>query len=519
MNLDYLLIGMVPFIPTIGAFSAPLASSILKRRGISVYYGTVFSLVTLIVSARLLMTAYTEDKPVVFKAGGWPPPIGIIYILDRVNAILAFTTALVLTLIFIYSIEYIRDGGELWYTILLLGAEAGLMGVILTADFFNLFVMLEVTSVSSYSLVMYYRSKAYAIVSGLKYAFVGAMGTTLYFVACALLYNAYGTLNIVDLAWKIRGQYFSITGVPAEAYLWSLGIGLVLMAWAFTIKSGVFPNHFWLPDAHPAAPTPISALLSGLVINAGGVSLYKFMYIVLGGNISPEVQTLKNAISIILMFTGTCSAIIGALLMNIQKDLKRLIAYSTVMNTGFLFMAASTGTVLGLSAFIYHTIVHSLAKSVLFLSSGVFIKATGSRSLEDISGLGFKHPVASTALTASIMTLAGIPPLPGFLSKLLLYEALFQYNVASAIAMIVASTIGLISYMKLFYIIFFGTAGKEKQEARTRTANIVLAIFTGVLILLTTLLLTYPGFYNALVSRTVSQIEDIETYLRSVQLI
>jgi multicomponent Na+:H+ antiporter subunit D len=518
MELDILLTGLTPFIPVFGAFTTPLISSVVKKRSIPLYYGLLISGITLLATLRLLAQSFSYDTPLVFKAGGWPPPIGIIYILDRVNALLSFTTALVLTLIFAYSLEYIRDEGAIWYSILLLGAEAGMLGIILTADFFNLFVMLEVVSVSSYSLVMYYRSRAYAIISGLKYAFVGAMGTTLYFVGCALLYNAYGTLNIVDLSLKIRGQYITLTGPPIEAYLLSLGIGLVLMSWAFTIKSGVFPNHFWLPDAHPAAPTPISALLSGLVVNVGGISLYKFMYIALGGNISPETQALKSALSAILMFTGTCSAIVGALLMNIQKDLKRLIAYSTVMNTGFLFMAVSTGTPLGLSAFVYHTIVHSIAKSNLFLSAGVFIKVARSRSIEDISGLGFKHPIASVAFATSILTLAGIPPLPGFLSKMLLYEALFEYNIVTAVVMILASTIGLISYMKIFYILFFGTQGREVEKVSAKTMNVVLLVLSIVLFGFTILLIAYPGFYDTVITATVKQVEEIETYLRSIPL-
>ncbi|WP_448577493.1 proton-conducting transporter transmembrane domain-containing protein [Thermosphaera sp.] len=519
MELDMLLTGLTPFIPVFGAFTTPLISSAIKKRGVPLYYGLLISGLTLLATLRLLAQSFSYDTPLVFKAGGWPPPVGIIYILDRVNTLLSFTTALVLTLIFAYSLEYIRDEGAVWYSILLLGAEAGLLGIILTADFFNLFVMLEVASVSSYSLVMYYRSRAYAIISGLKYAFVGAMGTTLYFVGCALLYNAYGTLNIVDLSLKIRGQYVSLTGPPIETYLLSLGIGLVLMSWAFTIKSGVFPNHFWLPDAHPAAPTPISALLSGLVVNIGGVSLYKFMFIALGGNISPETQALKNAVSAVLMFTGTCSAIVGALLMNIQKDLKRLIAYSTVMNTGFLFMAVSTGTPLGLSAFIYHTIVHSIAKSNLFLSAGIFIKATRSRSLEDISGLGFKHPVSSLAFATSVLTLAGIPPLPGFLSKMLLYEALFEYSVVTAVIMILASTIGLISYMKIFYMLFFGTQGREAEKVSAKVMNIVLLALSAILFGFTLLLVAYPGFYDTVITATVKQIEEIETYLETIPLI
>jgi len=249
-------------------------------------------------------------------------------------------TALVMTVMITYSVEYITDEGYPWYITLLLGAYSGMLGVIATSDVFNLFVMLEVTGVSSYGLVMYYRSKAGSIVSGLKYAFIGAMGTTLYLLALAIVYNTYGTLNLVDISLKTHGYPGSyITSGKVMYYTVSIGVITGLAFWTFSIKSGVFPNHFWLPDAHPAAPAPVSAMLSGLVVNTSAVGLFKVLYLIYGGSIMENLVPVRNTISLLVVSMGAVSALVGSLLMLIQDDVKRLIAYSTVMNTGYIFMS------------------------------------------------------------------------------------------------------------------------------------------------------------------------------------
>ncbi|ADV64418.1 proton-conducting transporter membrane subunit [Desulfurococcus mucosus] len=508
------VVGLIPFLPVLGAFITPLTYIVSRSRRVVFAQGVAFSLITLVLSLIAVVQAYREGTPSFYIMGGWPPPLGITYTLDMVSALLALTTSLVMTIIMAYSAEYIVDEGYPWYVTLMLGAFSGMLGVIMTSDVFNLFVMLEVTGVSSYGLVMYYRSKAGSIVSGLKYAFIGAMGTTLYLLALALIYNTYGSLNLVDLSLKIHGYPgSSITLEDAGYSVISAGIIMVLALWTFSIKSGVFPNHFWLPDAHPAAPAPVSAMLSGLVVNVGAIGLYKVLYMMYGGTLPARVTPVRDLASLLVVSTGMVSAIIGALLMGIQQDVKRIIAYSTVMNTGYIFMSLGVLNAGGLLAFLYHTVVHSLAKSTLFLGIGVLVRYAGTRRINELAGFGRIHPLPGIAIGVSVLTLAGIPPLPGFLSKLLMYEALFNYNPVFAIAMIVASAIGLLAYMKLFFTLLFEAPVRKPRDTRYRLAEASALTASLILLVVGAACLFNPGFFNTVFIKPVDQVSDLMTYI------
>ena len=512
--MNYHVIGLIPFIPILGAFSTPITYLLLKDRKAVFAHGMIFSLVTLVLTIIALDYAYTSDLPIMYLMGGWPAPLGITYTLDKLTALLMLVTALVMTVVITYSVEYITDEGYPWYITLLLGAYSGMLGVIATSDVFNLFVMLEVTGVSSYGLVMYYRSKAGSIVSGLKYAFIGAMGTTLYLLALAIVYNTYGTLNLIDISLKTHGypgSYISSGQAMYDAV--SIGVIMGLAFWTFSIKSGVFPNHFWLPDAHPAAPAPVSAMLSGLVVNTGAVGLFKILYLIYGGSIMENLVPVRNTISLLVVSMGAISALVGSLLMLIQDDVKRLIAYSTVMNTGYIFMSIGVLSTSGILAFLYHTVIHSLAKSTLFLGTGVLVKYAGSRRMDDLAGLGKKHLLPGLAIGISVFTLAGIPPLPGFLSKLLMYEAFFEYNPVFAIVMIIASAIGLLAYMRLFFTVLLEAPGKERAHRVMPIAEASTAAMGILLLLLGILFITYPDAFNTVFNEAVNQLSNVVDYM------
>ncbi len=504
-----LLIGLIPFIPAFTSFLTPLVYLASRNRYIAMATGIAGLTITTILSLLVSIEAYSLDTPLVFKAGGWSAPIGITYIVDRFSALLGLVTSFILLLIMIYSVSYIVDDGYPWYTILLLGNASGLLGVIYTGDLFNLFVMLEVTSVSSYGLVMYYRHRGDSIVSGLKYAFIGSLGTALYLLSMGLVYSYYGTLNIVDFSMRIPI-------VTSETHYIVFGLIMGISLWTFSIKSGVFPNHFWLPDAHPAAPSPISALLSGLVVNTGIVGLYKFLYIATWSAISDPLYSVKETVSLIAVVMGALSALVGGLLMMIQTDVKRLIAYSTVMNLGYLFMGIACISELGLLASTYYIIMHSLAKATLFLSTGVFIKIAGSRNINELSGLGSRYIIPGLAFTVSTLTLAGIPPLPGFLAKLLLYNALFEYNPVAAILMIIASSIGLLSYMRLFYIVVLGTPITTKKKIDFKAGMFALAVLSLVIIAVGIVFLLGPEYLELVFGSCASQTINIEEYIINV---
>ncbi|MEZ0394767.1 MAG: proton-conducting transporter membrane subunit [Desulfurococcaceae archaeon] len=509
---------LLVFVPVLGAFLAPLVGAASRNRKILAAYHFFIHAIVLALSAYVVICSFSSDEPLVLGLGGWPPPIGVTYVVDRVGSVLCATTALVFTAIAAYSYDYLGDDGYTWYVALVLGCESGLLGVILTGDIFNLFVMIEVVAVSSYGLVMYYRDRAYAIVSGLKYAFMGAMGTTLFFLATAVIYNVFGTLNLADLALKLRGRGgSSITGPPPVNPALQLGVALALALWAFSIKSGVFPNHFWLPDAHPAAPSPVSAMLSGLVVNAGVVALYKVFYLTVGGSTIPSVVGLRQALASVIMVMGGASAILGSLLMNFQDDVKRLVAYSTIMNMGIMFMVAGVPGPLGPEALLYYVVAHSLAKSTLFMAVGLSIRAGGTRRLAELAGAGKAHPTLSLSLALSTLSLAGVPPLPGFLGKLLAYEALFEQSPAAALTMVLASAIGFVAYAKLFYILLIAPPARRRVElAGHRLAlasTAMLALTSAALGALTTL---WPSALEESFARAAAQVADVDRYLMAL---
>ncbi|MEM2025308.1 MAG: proton-conducting transporter membrane subunit [Desulfurococcaceae archaeon] len=506
------LIGLTPFIPLIMAFTIPLVYMLSRSRLVVMYYTSTALALTAFISSAIAIETYHNEHPLVFKAGGWPPPVGIAYIADRFTALVSAVSAMILLAISIYSINYITDESYPWYCVLLLGNASGILGVLYTCDMFNLFVMLEVTGVSAYALVMYCRRRLNALVSGIKYAFIGSLGTTLYLLAMGLVYSAYGTLNFID---------FSLRASSSQGVLQTIELGAisVLVLWAFSIKSGVFPNHFWLPDAHPAAPTPISALLSGRVVNTGLIGLCKFLYLAMWNPPAP-VSAIKSIISLTTIIMGCISAIVGSLLMNTQRDVKRLIAYSTIMNLGFLFMGVGCGSDGGLQAALYYVCAHSLAKATLFMSTGVFIKVSGSRDLEKLSGLGLKYPIAGAAFTMSVLALAGIPPLPGFLAKLLLYQALFEYNAIVAISMILASAIGLLAYMKLLYTVLLGTPLVPLTKLKMNHAYLSLLIEVALIVLLGIATLFSPQVLSSVFGSAAEQLTlGINSYVEYIRKI
>ncbi|MEM1595536.1 MAG: proton-conducting transporter membrane subunit [Desulfurococcaceae archaeon] len=506
-----IIIGVIPFLPAFAGFTIPIVYLVSRKRLVVMGYATIILAITTVLSAIVAYEAFRVEHPIVFRAGGWPAPIGITYIVDRFCALIGLLTSFIILSILLYSISYITDEAYPWYVILVLGNSAGILGVAYTGDLFNLFVMLEVTGVSAYALVMYYRNRPVAIVSGLKYAFIGSLGTSLYLLAMGLTYSFYGTLNLVDFSYKVTNYIDTL-------HLFAYGLIMILALWTFSIKSGVFPNHFWLPDAHPAAPTPISALLSGLVVNTGIIGLYKFLYIASWNSYRTPLNSIMELASLAVILMGSLSGVFGALLMNIQRDVKRLIAYSTVMNLGFLFMGIGCLTFKGLQATLYYVITHSLAKATLFLSTGVFIKASGSRLLDNLSGSGMKYKAAGVAFAVSTLTLAGIPPLPGFLAKLLLYEALFEYNIALAILMVVTSAIGLLAYMKLLYIVLFGAPISLFRKVDMKLAQATLLILTVTIIIVGTVFLFIPEVTQSIIgSAALQSTINIENYVEYVE--
>ena len=467
------------------AFLLPLFSLRIKNRIFYYFYSVAFATLTLAATAWGFIKV-SSCSVLTYTFGGWPPPYGIAYRVDVASGLLALFTSVVMWFIVLYSVwygKYIDD--VVWYYTLLLGMESGLLGCLLTSDVFNLFVMLEVLSISAYGLVAYYRSRPDAVEAAMKYAFIGAVATTLYFISTVIIYSCYGTLNMVDLSIKAKGgEGILLDGFYGEAHLASAA-AISLALWTFTFKSALFPNHFWLPDAHPEAPTPVSAALSGLVVNIGAYATLRFMYSIFGQGSIIDVYWFRTAVFTSIAVMASLSAVIGALLMLVQSDVKKFLAYSTISHIGLIYLGIASGlsgsseaTIIGIEGSIYHIVNHGVGKALLFLATGVLIAAAKSRNIEDLAGLGRRFPLTSIAILIGILHLAGVAPLGGFFSKLYLFSAYISVGIIPfALFLIVASAISLLGYVKLIYTLML------KAPAKGVVSNVGLLVQVLVLVM------------------------------------
>ncbi|CAB50371.1 proton-conducting transporter transmembrane domain-containing protein [Pyrococcus abyssi] len=494
------VVGLTPIIPLVFAFALPLFSVVVGgNRKIIQAYALLGTGLTLISTFKLFQLTYSSSLPIVYTFGKWRAPIGIVYEVDRLSSLIALVTAVLMFLIAIYSYRYLeREKGLEWYYTLYLGLESGLLGVLLTGDAFNLFVMIEVTSIAAYALVMFYRDRKDSVLAGLKYALIGAVGTTMYFLALGVFYGTFGTVNFADLSEKLHS---SGNVVLASS------VALVLATWAFLIKATIFPNHFWLPEAHPAAPSPISAILSGLVVNVGVYAMIRFLYTLYSG-----LSWIIGWLSFAIIILGAISSIFGALMMNTQRDVKRLVAYSTIMHMGYLLMAVGVGTQLGLQAALFHLINHAIAKALLFLAVGVFIHVAGSRNIDDLAGLGRKMPITTFSLAIATLSLVGIPPLNVFFSKLLLFNALLEKSFFLALVIAVTSVIALVAYMRVLYTLWLGKPREDLDVKESISMSMICLILALICIAIG---LIAPIVLEKLINPAVIQAMDYETYVRA----
>ncbi len=503
------LTGLTVPVLALFAFTLPLLTKLFGRKKFPAIYALIAMTFAAISSTIIFIGIRIYDKPMIYKFGGWPwlPEvgyIGIVYEVDGFNAILALFTAWIMLLITIYSVWYQKHFDEPeWYYILLIGLNIGMLGCLYTGDVFNLFVMLEVLGISAYALVAYHKNKPEALEASMKYAIIGATATTIYFIGLVVIYAVYGTLNMADLTMKNYHLYQDylyqaqrsgaslLSNTITAAGVSSL-LAVSLALWVFTYKSALFPNHFWLPDAHPEAPTPVSAALSGLVVNIGVYATVRFLYTIFGP-LSPLQLYYREIVLVILLVLGFLGGLVGALLMIAQKDIKRLLAYSTVSHIGLIYMAASIGfmtnkpeaVILGLTAMLYHIINHGLGKALLFMASGVFIDAAGTRNMDEMRGVGRLYPITSLAFILGFLSMMGLMPFAGFFSKLLMYQAFMEAGLLlPALAIIVISAISVLGYAKAMYAIVFSSMNKEYEKISLKGINYMLLLMALALIVL-----------------------------------
>ena len=385
-----------------------------------------------------------------YKVGGWMPPIGITLVLDGLTVFMLVTVNLIAFFVNLYSVNYMVRYTAKWkfFTLFML-MVSGMNGVIIAGDIFNLYVFLEIAAIASYALVAFGIEQE-ELEASFKYAVMGSIASSFILLGIIFLYSYTSTLNMADISMVLQDKGVDNSVIKFVIPLFLMGFGL---------KAALVPFHAWLPDAHPSAPAPISAMLSGVLIKSLGVyALCRICYNVIG---------MSETISLILMFLGALSMVVGVFLAIGQWDLKRLLAYHSISQIGYVILGIGLGTPLGILGGLFHLFNHSVFKSLLFLNSGSLEYATGTRDLRKMGGIAAKMPFTGATNFIASMSIAGIPPFNGFWSKLIIIIAAVQARrFGYAFWAVLASVLTLASFMKVLKYGFYGKLGKGLGKIR-----------------------------------------------------
>ena len=351
-------------------------------------------------SASVLWTVLTAGR-VSYAVGGYPPPFGIELVADGVSA----TLAVLVSVVTLATVVYAHAAGprsNAFYSELLI-LTAGLSGMIVTADLFNLYVFLEISGLATYALVATGRSPAAALAS-LKYLLVGTIGASLYLLGVGYLYVATGSLNMADLA----------TLLPAVGYGSPLVLtGFALLVVGLAVKTALFPVHTWQPDAYAESPDSVTAYISAVVSTAAAYALFRVVYAVFTPAFDAAVPFALDT----LVVLASVSVVVGSVLAVLQSDLKRMLAYSSVAQFGLVVagfaVVNETATLGGL----VHLVGHGVMKAGLFVAVGALATVAGGRTVDDLAGMADRAPVVSAAFAALAFALVGVPPAVGFAGK------------------------------------------------------------------------------------------------------
>ncbi|MEM7610397.1 MAG: monovalent cation/H+ antiporter subunit D family protein [Pseudomonadota bacterium] len=440
----------------------------LKPRGLAWAATTATSAVAFAISielARLTLDGATIN----YAMGGWPAPFGIALGVDAFSALvlLVVTGASTVTLIGARASvdsEIALERQPFFYSAWLL-ALAGLAGIVVAADAFNIFVFMEISSLASYVLIAGGPDRR-ALPAVFKYLIMGTIGATFYLIGVGLIYMMTGTLNLADMELRIH-EVADQKPILAAAGFITVGLGL---------KAAVFPLHVWLPNAYAYAPHMVTAFLAACATKVSIYVLLRFDFFVFQENLTGHAFQF----SAFLLPLALLGILIGSGVAMFEKNLKRLFAFSSVAQIGYIILGASLVSVAGLTASILHIFNHALAKGALFLVAAAFAMNAGGLRLADLGGIGKRMPWTFGAFVIAGLSLIGIPGTAGFISKWYLISAVMELGVPgiAIIAVIIISSLMAVVYIwRVVEVAWFGEPAEPGVAAPTIPPMLIAAIW------------------------------------------
>ena len=395
--------------------------------------------------------------PLHYYLGGWAPPWGIEFRIDALGALMLLLITVITLLVGVYSkcsvLQEIPAKEVPFYSVYLL-LVAGLLGLVSTADMFNAYVFLEITSLTSYALVSI--GSGAAVVSAFRYVILGTVGAAFYLLAVGYLYSATGTLNMADLAERLPPLYES----PAVL------VGFAFLVIGMSIKMALFPMHTWLPGAYSHAPSAVSALIAATTTKAAAYLLIRVMFFVFEPRFAIEVIPVTT----VLGWMGALAMILGSAMAMAQSDFKRMLAYSSVAQIGYIVLGIGLANPAGYTGGLLHLVNHAFMKGGLFLVAGAILYRTGRRQIHEFRGLSRQMPVTTFVFTVCAIAMIGIPPTGGFFSKFYLILGAIEAGNWVFVGVIVLSSLLALAYLAnvLKYLYFpedENGAGREAPAA------------------------------------------------------
>lgn len=442
-----------PILAIMSLFLGAFITSLVGRRSAVVRHVVVFLSMTaaLVLTLWLIKPVFIDGEIITYWLGNWEPvegwAIGISLEVDALSLFFALIVTVAVFVAGVYSFTYMKHDDSLvnFYTLFLM-LSGSVLGLVMSGDLFNIFVMIEIMTFTAVALTAFRNHYEGALEGAFKYLVLGSLGSTCVLVGIALLYSQLHTLNLAQIAATLPGQVNPVT-VAAFAFLF-VGFGT---------KAVLFPFHPMAADAYTVAPASISLMISGVLTKCGMYGIIRLLYAMFQNIDQSFVQYLVTGIGAVSMFLCVTMAFN-------QHNFNRLLAFHSISQVGYVITVMGLGSMLGLTAGLYHAMNHTIFKGLLFLTAGAVQHATGSLDLDRLGGLSKKMPRTCVLFLIGAASISGLPPFNGFASKWMIYQAAFEKGAVSGnffyivvcVAALITSVLTLASFIKVAHSVFFG---------------------------------------------------------------
>ncbi len=449
--------------------AAPLCL-LLNRSRLVWLFSLLVSGLAFTISLLLLQQVMTSGV-ISYELGGWQAPWGIEYRIDQLNAFLLLIISGISTVVLFAaqtSIEKeIPKDKHTYFYILYLLSLTGMLGIVATGDAFNVFVFLEISSLSAYALIAM-GQKRQALWASYQYLIMGTIGATFILIGIGLMYQMTGTLNMQDLSQRL----------PEVAQTRTVFVSFAFVIVGVCLKLAMFPLHLWLPNAYAYAPSIVTAFFAATATKVAVYLLIRFTFSVFGLSFSfttIPLQTLFMALGLIGIFVASTTAIY-------QSNVKHLFAYSSIAQIGYMIVGFSVSTVAGLTATLLHMFNHALMKGAIFLALAAVIYRIGNVELKSFRGLGRQMPLTMAAIVIGGLSLIGVPLTVGFVSKWYLLTALVEQGWwPIAVLILLGSMLAVVYVWRVIEVAYFKEPLQQNIKVKEAPMSFLIPIWTLVI--------------------------------------